>query len=77
MEENIKKLEIRLINDVVITSQKDEATDAKIDELRRKLDMLMERLASAREKILGTPLGNLQVGGSGILTGAQSSVMED
>lgn len=43
-------------------AQKEDSTNAKIDDLGRKLDMLMERLAPTRDGILGAP-PNLQAGG--------------
>lgn len=54
MEENVKKLEIQLQSYMEKTELKSEATYAKIDELARKLDVLVEKLIPNQAGILGS-----------------------
>lgn len=55
MEENMKKMEAQLQTQVKDLRPKNEGTTVKIDELGKKLDLLMEKLLPAQDGILGVP----------------------
>lgn len=61
MEDSLKKLEAQLQNHITEENKKDESIDAKIDELARKFDVLMEKLLPNHAGILGSaPMEILQ-----------------
>jgi len=65
-EENVKKLENQLQSYMTETSKKLESNDSKMDDLNRKFDVMMEKLFSHRDSILGSPpADSLQLEGSG------------
>lgn len=65
-EESVKELETQLQTHMANTVAKFDSNDAKLDELGKKLDLLMEKLLSNHAGVLGSaPLENRQLGPSG------------
>ncbi|KAF3652100.1 hypothetical protein FXO37_17671 [Capsicum annuum] len=54
MEDFIKKVDTQLQSHIVEAEKKFESHDAKLDDLRKKLDVLMEHLISSQKGILGS-----------------------
>ncbi|OIT27985.1 hypothetical protein A4A49_66157, partial [Nicotiana attenuata] len=66
MEDNVRKLENYLQIHIENSQKKAETTDAKIDDLAKKLDMLMDKLLPNQAGILGSaPTGEIQLEGTG------------
>ncbi|KAF3655459.1 hypothetical protein FXO37_15948 [Capsicum annuum] len=57
MEEHIKKVELQLLQHIAEANQKAMTTNEKNNELGKKLDLLMEKMFSERDEILGAPPG--------------------
>ncbi|MCE3049986.1 hypothetical protein HAX54_046244 [Datura stramonium] len=60
VEENIKRLETQLVAHIVEANQKFSSNDSKLDDMGKKLDVLMEKMLLPNQaKILGSvPLEN-------------------
>lgn len=54
-EANVKKLEMQLQSYMVETNKKLEFNDSKMDDLSRKMDVMMEKLFASKDEILGSP----------------------
>ncbi|KAF3615921.1 hypothetical protein FXO38_34835 [Capsicum annuum] len=59
MEDNMKKLKNQLQNHITESSKRAEVSEAKMDDLSRKMDLLMERLLPHSAKILGSAQGRI------------------
>lgn len=60
MEENVRKLESQLQGFIAESTKKSEVTDAKLDDLAKKFDVLLEKMLPAQPGVLGsTPVLHL------------------
>lgn len=65
MEENVKKLESQLHNFMADSSKTYESTNAKLDDLAKKFDVLLEKMLPTQTGVLGgAPMGQPAADGS-------------